>query len=100
MRNLEALKVVKTMCNFKTLSHFQVYKGTCDESQIFASCLGDYSKSIYVVYDINEKTYHLTIDYNSAVFKSFTYIFTKKFSQQVFESIQTIYLRKESEKND
>lgn len=100
MRNLEALKVVKTMCNFETLSHFQVYKGTCDESQNFASCLADYSKSIYVVYDINEKTYHLSIDYNSAVYKKFVYIFTQEFSQQVFESIQTIYLRKESEKND
>lgn len=100
MRNLESLKTLKTLCNFETLSHFQVYRGTCDESQIFASCLADYSKTIYVVYDINEKTYHLSINYNSAVYKSFTYIFTQEFSQQVFEAIQTIYLRKECEKHD
>lgn len=100
MRKMESLKTIKLMCNIGTLRSFNIFKGKFDDSIIYASCYGDYDSSIVVYYDTVKKTYHLSLNCNSAVYKSFAYIFTQEFSQQVFEAIQTIYLRKECEKND
>ena len=98
MRKLESLKALKKMCHIESLNRFKVYKSNINSSLIFASCFGDYEHSIFVSYD--KKSYHLSVNCKSAVYKKFDYIFTQEFSQQVFEAIQTIYLRKECEKND
>jgi hypothetical protein len=100
MKRLECLKILKSMCKIETLSHFQVYKGMCDDSVIFASCLADYSVSIYVAYDTIKKTYRLSVNYNSVIINSFINIFTDEFSQKVFEAIQLIFLEKECKKHD
>lgn len=100
MRKMESLKTIKLMCHIGTLRSFNIFKGQFDSSIIYASCYGDYDRSILVYYDTVKKTYHLSVNSNSAVYKSFAYIFTQEFSKQVFEAIQTIYLRKECEKND
>lgn len=100
MRKMESLKIIKIMCHIGTLRSFNIFNGQFDSSIIYASCYGDYDRSIVVYYDTVKKTYHLSVDSNSAVYKSFAFIFTQEFSQQVFEAIQTIYLRKECEKND
>lgn len=100
MRKLESLKALKIMLHIESLNSFKVYKSNIDGSLIFASCFGDYENSIFVSYDIDKKSYHLSVNCKSAVYKKFDYIFTQEFSQQVFEAIQTIYLRKECEKND
>lgn len=99
MRKLESLKALKIMCHIESLNRFKVFKSD-NSSLIFASCFGDYENSIFVSYDIDKKSYHLSVNCKSAVYKKFDYIFTQEFSQQVFEAIQTIYLRKECEKND
>lgn len=100
MKRLECLKILKSMCKIETLSHFQVYKGMCDNSVIFASCLADYSVSIYVSYDTIKKTYRLSVNYNSVIINPFINIFTDEFSQKVFEAIQLIFLEKECKKHD
>lgn len=99
MKKLESLKILKSMCKIETLSHFQVYKGMCDDSVIFASCLADCSVSIYVAYDTIKKTYRLSVNYNSVIINPFINIFTDEFSQKVFEAIQLIFLEKECEKH-
>lgn len=100
MKRLECLKILKSMCKIETLSQFQVYKGKCDDSVIFASCLADCSVPIYVAYDTIKKTYRLSVNYNSVIIDPFINIFTDEFSQKVFEAIQLIFLEKECKKHD
>lgn len=100
MKKLECLKILKSMCKIETLSNFKVYKGMCDDTVIFASCLADFSKSIYVAYDTIKKKYRLSVNYNSVIINSFINIFTDEFSQNVFEAIQLIFLEKECKKHE
>lgn len=99
MKRLECLKILKSMCKIETMNHFQVYRGVCDDTIIYASCLADYNNSIYVAYDTIKKTYRLSVNYNSVIINQFINIFTDEFSQKVFEAIQLIFLEKECEKH-
>lgn len=58
MRKLESLKIIKRMCNFKSLSNFQFHKASFDDSVIIASCLGDTSNEIFSYYDSSNEAYH------------------------------------------
>lgn len=98
MRKTESLKIIKIMCHIGTLRSFNIFKGQFDSSIIYASCYGDYDRSIVVYYDTVKKTYHLSVDSNSAVYKSFAFIFTQDFAKEVFEAIHCIFIQKECEK--
>lgn len=97
MRKLESLKIIKRMCNFKSLSNFKYNKASFDDSVIIASCLGDSSYEIFSYYDSSE-AYHLSVNFNSVTYKNFSYIFTDEFSKQVFDAIHCIFIQKECEK--
>lgn len=99
MRKLESLKIIKRMCNFKSLSNFQYHKASFD-AVIIASCLGDSSNEIFSYYDSSNEAYHLSVNFNSVTYKNFSYIFTDEFSKQVFEAIHCIFIQKECEKHD
>lgn len=98
MRKLESLKIIKRMCNFKSLSNFQFNKASFDDSVIIASCLGDTSNDIVSYYDSSNEDYHLSVNFNSVTYKNFSYIFTDEFSKQVFDAIHCIFIQKECEK--
>lgn len=100
MRKLESLKIIKRMCNFKSLSNFQYHKASFDDSVIIASCLGDSSNEIFSYYDSRNGAYHLSVNFNSVTYKNFSYIFTDEFSKQVFDAIHCIFIQKECEKHD
>lgn len=97
MRKLESLKIIKRMCNFKSLSNFQFHKASFDDS-VIASCLGDTSNEIFSYYDPSNEAYHLSVNFNSVTYKNFSYIFTDEFSKQVFDAIHCIFIQKECEK--
>lgn len=99
MRKTESLKIIKRMCNFKSLSNFQFHNASFDDSVIIASCLGDSSNEIFSYYDSSKESYHLSVNFNSATFKNFSYIFTDDFSKQVFDAIHCIFIQKECEKH-